>query len=188
MEAIWYKHIDEIAADPKRALIIVHGVGNVEETAIEKYAVEKLHGRCLVRHGGGFYTDFNGKKFAYPKKAFENNGFQVSSERIKTRGFGEFTLACVVNYTYLINKDLGMKNPVPYKNPQSTLLPKKSIAGKTHYYPNPEERALMRKILKRRPDLKPKVRAWLNPKMKRYAAARKADAEIRFRIERGRRK
>jgi hypothetical protein len=162
--AEWYRCINEALADKTRAVIIDSQATILREEEELLAFARKLGNRLLLRRGYG-YEDYNGNFFSKPIAALKAHGFFVKPSRLKTRAMGELTLRCVFGVGTRINADLGLQNPVPYKNPQSSILPKRSIDGivvvtrqtktgrivsvKEKGYPSPAERREMQASLKR---------------------------------------
>ncbi len=216
----WYKTILQVARDKEAVLIIdpnidIYGKGSrkvaraigketgvAEITALVKYARKAVGNRLLVTSNGE-YIDAEGRRFITPKAALMKNGFFFYPGEIRTEGMGEYTLQCVFQQTTILNHDLGMPNPVPWKNRQSTILPKKSISEKLAvivklvngrlkktvdaYYPTPKERRGFIERIKRGDK---KAKAELYAIMQKYRAtkAEARDAARRLVKERERRR
>jgi len=171
IEAGWYKQIDEIAKDSTRTLIIVPT--SVNESSLERYALEKLGNRVFFKMGDAYF-DSRMERYRTLPDALKSNKFSFNHNKIKTRGFGEFTLGCVLAHTIIINHDLGMENPVPYRNPQSNILPKKSIADGIEYYPTPSERRELMELMKKSPA---EAKARVQMVMREYSKNRRRKTE-----------
>ncbi len=215
LTAVWKKHIDEIAKDPSRMLLI-KVMGNMDwlpsrnrEKSMDarlqhaktkellkysrlqhaktkellkysrlqhaktkellKYAKKKLKKRF------GFYEASESRFMFYDHlrtgfKDFRNyvkkKGLAVNPETVKTRGLGEYTTACVAGYLVDLNAQIGLKDAIPYRNPQSDLLPRKSVelAGR---YPRPGELKGLLKSKKGRELLRKKMKAYIEVRMER---------------------
>ena len=187
----WYKTIHEAYRD-KESVLIVHPNIDIYSEGSHKVAkmlgfeaempkimglVQFAHnaiGNRLLVTSSDKYVDAQGRRFTAPKAALLQNGFIFYPNRIKTKGMGEYTLQCVFQETTMLNSELGMQNPVPWKNRQSMILPKRSISEKLGvverlisgkvkryvdaYYPTPGETRELKRALEERKKLKDRIR------------------------------
>ncbi len=192
---LWKKHIDEVARDPNRLLLIKQEIqvgkslrGMIEENDLLKLAKTKElveYAKKELKERFGFYEP-DKSKFAfydYLEKGFKSfgkfakaKGFAVDAKKVKTRGFGEFTIGCITDYLIKLNKKIGLKNVIPYRNRQSTILPRKSIAFHCHY-PKPWK---LKDLLKT--DAGKKI---IQSKMEKYIERRRAEANWQLGRQRG---
>ncbi len=194
IEAEWHKAIDRAAKEPQTALVIVFpnflsygakgiktekaplkqwqkGITKMKELA--QHAKETLGNRFFAHNFfEPAFVDSKNREFGGFKTAFSQNGLSYSPKEIRTRGMGEYTLRCVFDETTRLNAMLGLKKPEPYKNPQSTILPKKSICSgglssleKGIHYPSPAER---RQFIKQIRQKKAKAKTKLHFIMQKY--------------------
>ena len=133
---MWERHVDEVAADPHRLLaaVPIGGISEAKETRqLLSYARKKLRKRFFLLEPARWARAKNGGVVSL-KDFLESRGFAVNPGKVVTRGFGEFTHACVFSWLTGLNKTLGMPNPIPYRNRQSTVMPRKSVAGGGEYF------------------------------------------------------
>lgn len=178
IEAEWHETIQRVVQDKESVLVIHPNVNIFAESTFRAAAISKnlggltkimdlvqfakeMLGQRLLVSSRGKFVDAQGRRFATPKAALLQNGFVFYPNRIKTKGMGEYTLQCVFQETARLNFELEMPNPIPWKNRQSTILPKKSISEKlgevlkAHYptpvyYPTPAERRQLIENIKQR--------------------------------------
>ncbi|MBN2067918.1 MAG: hypothetical protein JW744_05610 [Candidatus Diapherotrites archaeon] len=209
---LWKKHIDEVAKDPNRLLFITPqglGFGQGEKKAVTdrqmrsqmqeqlvEYAERKLGKRLAFFAEPGLAVatikDCRGRVFDSFKEYKEANRFKLDLKSLKTRGLGEYTNYCVADYLTALNMVTGMKNIIPYRNRQSTILARKSVSGSEKEYPRPWELKdlnktregrerlfeLMEKYLKKRRE---KANGLARKYGKHYFKERKAVSEMRRR-------
>jgi len=131
------KHIDEVAKDPSRLLLLVETPKRTEwqDKLYEKlndYIEKKLgkrHGYFRAIKDKLPILDRDFQKFKTFKTFAKKNGFTLDPSKVKTRSLGEYTNICVTNYLVRLNKFIGLKNVIPYRNEQSTIIPRKSVGG-----------------------------------------------------------
>jgi len=136
---MWKEHIDEAAKDKNKLLFVLSTVTSSDQTKISdallRYAKRKMRERFCETEGSdtlGYFVH-KGKRFKNFNDFAKANGFAVNKKRVRTRGLGERTNACVAGFLTRLNIQIGLPNPIPYRNPQSTVLPRKSVAGKREY-------------------------------------------------------
>lgn len=154
---LWKEHIREVAKDPNRLLFITPDKHDPKIGKLLRHAKKKLGNRfgtfdfkapTYVNHTR--FEDSRGNEFESFGAFAKANGFKVDSRKVKTRGLGEYTNNCVTYWLSALNKKIGLENPIPYRNRQSTLLPRKSVSiGKTGY-PKPWNRTALLKTKKGR--------------------------------------
>ncbi len=143
---LWKEHIDEIAKDPARILFISPAYEGALIKKLLNYANKKLGGRFATFISNTLvFVDGKGKKIEGFRTFAKAKEFKINSEKVKTRALGEYTNKCVTDWLIVLNKEIGLKNPVPYRNTQSTLLPRKSVSSKKKGYPKPWELARLLK-------------------------------------------
>ncbi len=135
---IWKKQIDKAAADPNRLLLFfptVHYRGWQKKLIgqQEAYAKKKLGKRFGFFHKEGkkgkpFYNSTGIGSATFETFLLEN-GFRANPKKVKTRGFGEYTNSCVLKFLTELNMQIGIKDPIPYRNRQSTVLARKSVGA-----------------------------------------------------------
>ena len=134
---LWKSHVDEVAKDPSRLLLIVR-------SSIQSIPQKKM-GRELVKYAkqtlgnrAGLFENPKGKSpfhdnLGKPFKRFEDylaaKDFRVNFRTVKTRGLGEYNHVCVTEYLTKLNVHVGLENAIPYRNRQSTILPRKSVGS-----------------------------------------------------------
>lgn len=134
---IWKEHIDEAARDPNRLLLVTPTrVQTKSQALLSKeligYAKKKMGKRIgfFCSTGSKYdYTNYKKQGFATFKDYAKTNGFKVNAKTVKTRGFGEYANSCVLEYLTELNLQVGLKDPVPYRNRQSTILARKSVGA-----------------------------------------------------------
>ncbi len=133
----WKRHIDEVAKDPNRLLFACpSGVQSDPQKKrsreLFKYAKETLGKRfglfAKPKSKNPFY-DNTGKPFTNFESLMLNKGFVVKPSQVKTRAFGEYTHVCVTDYLTKFNIHVGLQNIIPYRNKQSTIMPRKSVGS-----------------------------------------------------------
>jgi hypothetical protein len=189
LQKIWRACIDEAAADLKKMMIIAPSVwpkvGYKDQQELYAYAKKRLGNRLAflecyppLERPKKFFFYFakngwkkgTGKKTHDLKEMMSSLGFRFNSERIRTRGMGEYTNICVISFLTLLNIELGMENPIPYRNPQSMVLPKKSIAKNYEYF-MPWELAELRATARQREEE-------VNKRMQEFINERRAAANL----------
>lgn len=125
---LWKKHVDEVVKDPNRLLFVSPASSDPKAKEILKYAKQQLGDRfAIFIASAGSFKDAKGKKFEKFEKFTVAKGFKVNADTVKTRSLGEYTNSCVGKYLTVLNKEIGLKNPIPYRNRQSTVIPRKSV-------------------------------------------------------------
>jgi len=152
--AVWKTHVDEISADKSRLLFYAAANCGTEiqkraAKELKAYAQEKLGKRFVeaeaITAGHIMVADWKNNKMVELAEWFKKNKFLINSHTVKTRGLGEFTNACVTTYLGILNETLGLRKKEPFRNPQSTVLWKKSVPGpKSREHPLPWELSLLR--------------------------------------------
>ena len=177
---IWKGHVDEVAKDRSRLLLMVSAPFKLawqmklfkELTAYTERRLGKRLGLFRELHKGHPISNY--KRTGY--KTFQafagNNGFKVDALKVKTRGFGEYTDQCVVDFLIGLNRFVGLQNVIPYRNRQSALIARKSVgwALKPWEIPKLLETAEGREKLRR--------------KARRYARRRRLKANLAADLER----
>ncbi len=134
---IWKRHIDEVAKDPSRLLLIsptnvqTKGQAKLSKELIA-YAEKKMGKRI-----GFFFHPESKHEFLnsgmQPFKIFgqytQASGIKIDSKTVKTRAFGEYTNSCVLDFLTELNKSVGLENPLPFRNRQSALMVRKSVGA-----------------------------------------------------------
>lgn len=138
---LWKKRIEEVRSDPKKMLLFVPiRKSDRRESklceALKEFAKKRLEKRFAVFSWDGSRSmnrephqiiDSNGRMFENFRNFMAVNGFAFSKEKIITRGFGEYSLGCATSALADLNAQIGMKQTVPYRNRQSTILWKESV-------------------------------------------------------------
>lgn len=134
---IWKKQVNEAAKDPNRLLLITptnrqtDWKKNLSKELIV-YAKKRMGKRIgFFLHPGSKYDYLNNKsqEFSTFKHYAKLNELRVNSKTVKTRGFGEYTNSCVLEFLTELNLQVELKDPIPYRNRQSTLLARKSVGA-----------------------------------------------------------
>jgi len=163
---LWKEHVDEVARDPNRLLFITTqglgaskkagGNGSQREMRIKMvkqlvdYAESRLgerfarfaepgHLYVTIKTSGNGKGKNSGRVFTTFREYKKESGLKIDPKSLKTRGLGEYTNQCVVEYLTWMNKSVGLKNIIPYRNSQSTILARKSVSGSKKAYPMPWE-------------------------------------------------
>jgi len=178
---VWKKHVDEVASHPDRLLLIsppnLYGTKWQNELKKElfDYAKKQLGERIGFFFGIGKAKpifDHKMRKFKTFDGFAAKNGFKVNPDKVKTRSLGEYTHSCVVDYLIGLNKFVGLKKVIPYRNEQSTIIARKSIGAHLKGWEVPE---LMKTA---------KGRAKLRRKAKKYIKLRGLKANLAADVER----
>ena len=144
--AVWKKHItEEVVPHPGRLFMCdpITPYWSEEKQLVDElinYAKARLGNRfaeyTISERGIGRIVDHNGNPFFRFDNFMQENGFSFNPSKIMTRGFGEYTSQCVPWELASLNVMIGMKNYVPYQNPHSFVLWKKSVPyRKEHFFP-----------------------------------------------------
>jgi hypothetical protein len=135
---IWKGHIDEAAKDPNRLLLFIPvetGKQNPwlsQARELQNYASEKLgkrYGLFLQEGKEIVFRDRKNKPFKTLKGFLGAYNSYADISKIKTRGLGELDNACIFECLARLNEKIGMANPIPYRNGQSTVLARKSVGS-----------------------------------------------------------
>lgn len=177
---IWKKHVDETAKDPNRLLLLVVTPSRTKWQdklfdQLKTYIGDRLgkrQGYFRELHKKTPILDHHFQKFKTFEAFAKKNGFEVNPGKVKTRALGEYTNSCVTDYLIGLNRFIGLKNVIPYRNRQSTIIPRKSIAGFLGPWEIPE--------LMKTSEGRAKLRKWA----KEYIKTRRKKANIAAIIER----
>jgi hypothetical protein len=183
---LWRKHVDEVAAGPTRLLLIApiagqrRGLRKKLTKALQGYAKTKLGKRFgFFQKKGNLFLDCQGQSFLTFEEFMKANGFTVEPSKVKTRALGEWTNVCMANYLTRLNREIGMPNPIPYRNRQSTILPRKSIAYQAEY-PMPWQLKELNKTAAGREKLKRWMQKYIVIRRKKAKDLGAKDLEKRF--------
>ncbi len=165
---LWKKHIDEIAKDPARLLFVSPAYEGSRVRTLLHYANKKLGDRFATFNDiDEIFKDGNEKEFKGIDAFAKAKKFKIGSEKVKTRGFGEYTNKCVTTFLIALNKAIKLKNPVPYRNKQSTLLPRKSVSIDGKGYPKTLNRTMLLATKEGREKLREMIQEHGNRRRKR---------------------
>ncbi|MFA5763411.1 MAG: hypothetical protein WC915_01210 [archaeon] len=173
--SLWKKRIDEIAQDKTRVLVIApQDSPNKFDLEIITYASKKLGNQfLLMKDNGKVFETHSKKRFGTINEALSNSGHSFDKDKIKTKGYGQFTNNCVIFQLRHLNKAIGMQNPLPQKNVQSQVLWKLSFPV-SHEHPYPWELKSARKNPAR-------LRAWMNGNLREKLSTIKALSPLKKR-------
>ncbi len=133
---IWKQHVDEAAKDPNRLLFISPTLRQTKwQAKLSRQLVNYARKRLGERFG--FFRKQKAKFPFHDQKGFAcrvfedftGRRFKVNPNMVKTRGFGEYTNSCVVDYLTELNLHVGLPEPIPYRNRQSAVLLRKSVGA-----------------------------------------------------------
>ncbi len=134
---IWKRHVDEAAKDENRLLLMAPAPHqkqwqkalNQEIVGYAKHKLGKRFGFFRKPSRKEFFCDHLGSAFRTFEGFLAKNHFVVNSGKLKTRSLGEYTNSCVVDYLANLNVHVGLKNIIPYRNSQSTVILRKSVGA-----------------------------------------------------------
>lgn len=159
MFKIYKKHVDEVAKHPDWILFIAPPFGSdirKKDKLVDgllKYAKRKLGSRRVGLWHSALDFELGGRRCPVLKDLLSKSKLEVDPRTVKTRALGEFMNACVSVVLASLNKKLGMANVAPYRNPQSTILPRESLASFVlKEYPKPWKLAELKELAKTDPE------------------------------------
>lgn len=132
--SIFESHIDEAGRDKSRLLLLT-------PSPVQSKSQRQLYGK-LVSHARkrlgkrfGFFwqdnrnlfKDCNGIGYKTLEDFLTAQKSRIDRLSVKTRGLGEYATACVLYSLLELNRQIGMPDPIPYRNRQSTVLARKSV-------------------------------------------------------------
>ena len=145
----WHNRIEETAKDQTKAMVIVVWDNDFRPKKLLRYARERLGNRAIFywdRKNGKFTVGKSRELFWELKEALQHHNLSYDPKKIVTRAMGENTLQCVFDIATELNSALGMKNPVPFRNRQSRILPK--LSQESEYPTFAERKALTKESLR----------------------------------------